>query len=40
MDEVPRRGRLANVGKAVGCAVLALMVLAIAIVVGVFDLFF
>ena len=34
------RARLKNAAKALGCAVLALIVLAIALVAGVFDLLF
>lgn len=32
--------RLRDVGKAIGCVILALLVLGIAIVIGVFDIFF
>lgn len=40
MRETSGGSSLKNAGKAIGCMVLALIVLAIAAVVGVFDLFF
>lgn len=32
--------RLRDAGKAIGCVILALLVLGIAIIIGVFDIFF